>query len=176
MNARIIAFVACRLFAVYLFIMYGANAVLQLLIIALAPHQDNEAPIWHYAITAGAAASLYMVFAFGLWTGASLISRAISAPVPEKFEDKPAGSHWQAVVVSVIGWLSLLLALGYASHAIDTLTRPDRSYIDLPHLVLPGLVYLVLGGSLTLFPASLVRGLEGLRAWGRKPLIEAEDQ
>ncbi|HVZ29458.1 MAG TPA: hypothetical protein VG839_03625 [Asticcacaulis sp.] len=176
MNARIVAFVACRLFAVYLLIMYGVSFVIQLVIASLAPRpEDSEGVIGQYILTAGVATALYMLLAFGLWTGASWISRTVSAPVPEKFEDKPAGDRWQAVALSAVGWLTLMLAAGQSGRLISAFIQTDGSTGLSPNVV-QCLVLLTLGGGFTLFSRSVVRGLERFRAWGRKPLIAAEDQ
>jgi hypothetical protein len=173
LNARIIAFVMCRLFAVYLVVAHGINAVLQFLIVMLAPHQEGlEAPVWHYAVLAGVTTVLHMLLAAVLWNGASWISRTVSAPMPEKVEDKPAGDGWQAVVVFAVGWLTVLSGVAYLVNGARALMEQGGLF---QYLML-AVIFLGIGGALIMFPGAIVSGLERFRAWGGKPLIEAEDQ
>jgi hypothetical protein len=75
-------------------------------------------------------------------------------------------------VVFAVGWLTVLSGVAYLVNGARALMEQGGLF---QYLML-AVIFLGIGGALIMFPGAIVSGLERFRAWGGKPLIEAEDQ
>lgn len=173
MNARIVAFVASRLFAVYLLVTYGLSMTVQAVGTFLLGQGGGIA----YAGASVIITSLYVLAAAGLWTGASWIARHVSKPFPEKLEADMSYEHWQSFVFLAVGLFALFMTCQVFAQLLKAMAVDGFSYDEsAASTIKGGLIYLLFALVLLLLPQTLVRGLNALRAWGNKPIIEADEE
>ena len=174
MNARVIAFIACRLFAVYLFVMYVLNFTLMAVFAFVTGQAESE-------LTYGGAffAPVFSaMIAAVLWFGAGWISNRAAGSLPEADIEGISLAQWRAMVVAAIGVLLVMKGADLCSEAIKLWVRqapsPESALLSL--LAVSGVVYALAGIALIAGPRLMIEGFKGLRSWLTKPVFTGDDQ
>jgi len=177
MNARIAAFVACRLFAVYLFVMYVLNFTL----LAVGAFVASQAYPDLMSVTYSGltfAPIFSALIAAVLWFGAGWISSRVSQVLPEEGAGRMDFVQWKALIIAAIGVLFVLKGTELFSQAIKLLTHQESPQENsfLPFVVGSGGVYILVGIALIAGLRTIAGGFKALQSWLTKPAFGGEDQ
>jgi len=174
MNARIIAFIACRLFAVYLFVMYVLNFTL-MAVFAFVTGQ-SEAGLTYGGVFFAPVFSA--MIAAVLWFGAGWISNRVAGSLPEAGSEGISLVQWRAMVVAAIGVLFVMKGADLCNEALKILVpqAPSPESTFLPLLAISSVVYALVGIALIAGPRLIIEGFKGVQSWLTKPAFTREDQ
>ncbi len=177
MNARITAFIAIRLFAVYLFVMYVLNFTL----VAIAAFVAGEAypDIQGLAYAGLSFAPIFSaLIAAVLWFGAGWISSRVADSLPEGGIEEMSFAQWKAIIISAIGVLFVLKGTDLLSQTLKFFTHQasSRENAFLPLVAGSGLVYVLVGIALITGPRTIIDSFKALQSWLTKPAFPGEDQ
>lgn len=177
MNAHIVAFVASRLFAVYLFVMYVLNFTLQGVAFFVSRQTEPDLQGWTYFGMSFAPVFSALIAAV-LWFGADWISSRVVSSLPEGNLETISIDHWKALVVAAIGALFTLQGAGVLNHALKMLSGPAMLRNDklLPFIAGSGVIYILAGIALIAWSHSIVSRVKALWSWFGKPAFHEEDQ
>jgi hypothetical protein len=177
MNARIVAFVASRLFAVYLFVMYVLNFTLQGVAFFVSRQTEPDLQGWTYFGISFTPIFSALIAAV-LWFGAGWISSRVARSLPEPTAEKMGVDQWKALVVAAIGALFVLQGAGVLNQALKMLSGPDMLRNDklLPFIAGSGVIYILAGIALIAWSHSIVSRVKALWSWFGKPAFHEEDQ
>ncbi len=173
MNARTIAFVACRLFAGYLLLTNVLGFLAQTVILTITGNLQS--------VTAFAVLTvLYAVAAVILWVGAGWIADRLPGSFSETKDTQLNISHWALFCVSGVGALFIFAGTRSIGGLLKTRFSASYNQMDVsgffPYLVIYALLLLVAGLFMLSSARVIVRKLSELQSWAAKPLISEDDQ
>lgn len=174
MNARIFAYVASKLFAVYLVLMMAVPMVTRFIAYVLMPASVMDGGKSRFLLYSAIGAGVVVLVAAVFWFGAVVLSRGVdneSAPV-----DDMNYNRWQAMVIMLVGGISALHALGAVKQLFyEIITDSNRDPYGpvyhaspQPELLIGLIIFGLLSVVLLLAPSRIVAGLNMLRGLGRK--------
>jgi hypothetical protein len=177
MNARIVAFVASRLFAVYLFVMY----VLNLTLIAVGAFVAGQAypDVQGLAYAGLSFAPIFSaLIAAVLWFGADWIASRVVKSLPEGNLETISVDHWKAMSIAAIGVLFALKGTDLFNQALKVFAHSSPSSEDafLPLVIGSGLIYVLVGIALIAGPRVIIDSFKALQSWLTKPAFTEEDK
>jgi hypothetical protein len=177
MNARIVAFIASRLFAVYLFVMYVLNFTL----VAVGAFVAGQAypDIQGLAYAGLSFAPIFSALIAGvLWFGAGWISSRVADSLPEGGVEELSFAQWKVIIIAAIGVLFVLKGTDLLSQTLKLFTHQvsSRENAFLPLVAGSGLVYALIGIALIVGPRAIIDSFKALQSWLTKPAFPGEDQ
>jgi hypothetical protein len=177
MNARIVAFIASRLFAIYLLLVYVLNYALVLIVSLISAQAEIGKNTLAYAGSLTFAAIFSGLIAAAFWFGAGWIADRIVSASPAVDDEGLNIDQWKRLVVAAIGALFILTAAKFFSQTLNLLVRhdPDFGSLSLFTLISGGL-YAVAGISLIAWSRSIAGGLKALITWFAKPAFGENDR
>ena len=188
MDARIVAYVAARLLALYLVV---GNA-LTLAAVAIAGLFEPSEYRGLSVSAASISAVIYLVAGITLWTGSRWISDRVAGSL-KAVDLKDCGpDRWKALSVAVAGGLSLMAALKiFVQPSLwvrilmgqMTLWKPEPSPLDavmpqepsLMPILFEVVVFAVFGIALIACQNTIVRAINSVVNWANKPFIEERE-
>ena len=177
MNARIVAFIASRLFAVYLMLVYVLNYALVLIVSLIADQTEVGKNTMAYAGSLTFAAIFSALIAAAFWFGAGWIAGRMVSASPEIDGEGLNIDQWKGLVVAGIGALFILTAAKFFSQTLNLMARHDPDFSSiLPFTLISGVLYAVAGVSLIAWSRSIVGGLKALITWFAKPAFGESDR
>jgi hypothetical protein len=177
MSAHIIAFVVCRLFAVYLLVRHGLNFIGLVVALAHGPRDETNNPGIFFA--GPLIYALYMMVALFLWFRADWIADRVAKPIPEPLTEDMRFERWQALLITAVGFLALFPATQLFRQSWSL--GHDKGY-ELtsggfePLSLAAALVYLVVAVLFICCARKIVSGMNAFRDWASKPFIEADSE
>lgn len=177
MNARIVAFVASRLFAIYLFVTYVLNFTLSAVIAFLADQASSDLQGLAYRGLSFATIFSALIAAV-LWFGAGWISNRVVKSLPDGSLEAISIDQWKAIIIAAIGALFVLKGTDLFSQALKSIGHQAPSPGDefLPLVIGSGLVYLFVGIALIAGPRAIIGGFRAFQSWWTKPAFTEEDR
>jgi hypothetical protein len=175
MSAQTIAFLACRLLAVFILVTQGIKFMIEAIAVQVfTPPADSR--MW---MASAILIPIYCVVFSILWFGAGPVSQRIARNDSRDVDPKMTLDQWQALVVSALGCVCLLFAvraLGALAqaHVYNTINM-GGSHRVAPEMVLIG-IQSAAGIIFLGLPHNIVSGLNALRAWIAHPLIKTDHQ
>ncbi|MGA9658469.1 MAG: hypothetical protein WBQ60_05170 [Asticcacaulis sp.] len=178
MNARNMAFVACRLFAVYLFVIYVLNFTLQA--VGVFAMRNSYPELNDVAYLGLIFAPIFSaLIAAVLWFGAGWISSGVSRALPEEGNAKGIDLvQWKALIIAAIGVLFILKGTDSINQVLKLLIVQAPSPEDrfLPFLAGSSMIYILMGIALIAGLGTIAGGFKALQSWLTKPAFTGEDQ
>ena len=178
MNARIVAFVASRLFAIYLMLVYVLNYTLLLLVSLIAAQTEIGKNTMAYASSLTFAAIFSALIATAFWFGAGWIANKLASTSPDIEDGEGLNiEQWKGLVVAAIGALFILTASKFFSQTLNLIFRHDQDFEGLvPFTLISGGLYAIAGVSLLAWSRSIAGGLKALLSWFAKPAFGEDDR
>ncbi len=175
MNARIIAFVGCRLLALYLLLNYALVALVKL-IQTIAPVAGGGSSL-DFAINA----LIFVIFlgaGLGIWLRAGWISDRLVGSRPEIGKPYPGVEGWQALGVALVGGLFLMAGVKYIGAWLAMITKDSLTAAQVqPQIIMVCSGFnLAIGILLLTYARNIVEGLKALRSWGNKPFVSEDEE
>ena len=168
MNAEIVAFIACRLLALYVAFNYGLGTLCALIV-------NLAATAWMAATTQAVILAIVLGTGAIFWTRAADCANWLTRPLPPKSDSAGwTAADWQTMAVVCDGGLFALTGL----HYLGLLLQVWISHTDEPGSALFALVhvlfYIAIGVILVSAARPLVSALRRLRQWGVEPIYKDE--
>ncbi len=170
MDAKVVAYVAARLLALYLI----AGNALGTAALAVMGAIDHPPDFGWVAIAAPAAATVvYLVAGAAIWMSSRWISNRVAGSLKTVELADSGPDRWKALSVALTGALSLVTAL-------KILVNPSlwmnvvTGQIPLLPIVLQIGLFLAVGIALVAFQNTIVRAINAVVAWANAPFIGRE--
>ena len=160
MNAGSVAFIACRLLALYVAFNYGLGTLCALIV-------NLAATAWMAATTQAVILAIVLGTGAIFWTRAADCANWLTRPLPPKSDSAGwTAADWQTMAVVWVGGLFALTGLHYLwlllQIRIDHADEPEPALFMLLHV----LFYIAVGAALITAARPLVSALRRLRKWG----------
>lgn len=171
MNARTVAFIASRLLALYLFVMYVLNFTAQGVAIFVSRQIEPDQRSWAYfgmSFTPIVSALLAAV----LWFGAGWISSRVVKSLPQANAEAVDIDQWKTLVVAAIGALFVLRGAGVFSQSLRMLLRDNTLS---PFIIGSSVCYVLAGIALIAWSRSVISGVKAVWSWFAKPAFTGEE-
>ena len=173
MNARMLVFVASKLFAVYLVLTIGVPMASNLIGVVLRPTGVTDDGKSRLLLFSAIGIGIVVIVAAVFWFCAFLMSRgvALAAAVDPAPADEMSYDRWQAVVVMLVGGISALHALAAIKLLLYEIVSdsnrdpfgPVSQPSFRPEVLIGGIIFGLLAAVLLLAPSRIVAGLNMLR-------------
>jgi hypothetical protein len=168
MNAGSVAFIACRLLALYVIVNYGLGTVCALI-------ADLAATAWRGAAAQTVVLAIALGAALILWTRAANLANGLTRPLPPTVDSANwTAADWQTMAVVCVGGLFALTGLHYLwlllQIRISHSDEPESALFALLHV----LFYIAIGVILVSAARPFVSALRQLRQWGVEPIYKDE--
>ncbi len=175
MDARIVAFVAARLLALYLVLGNALGFAVMALIGAFAPSGDYG---WMGIATSVLAAIAYAAAGAVVWVSSRWISDRVAGRLKSVELSDSGPDRWKALSIAIAGAISLVTGLRILVKAIPALlmnATAENGMFNTPdpwrQVAVQVGFFLVLGIALIAFQNTIVRGINAARDWAGKPVI-----
>ncbi len=169
MNARVVAFVACRLMALVVALNFLSMALVSFL---LALFSIGGASAARYIVVRGIAVAIFSGLAAGCWIFAGPLSdqfKSTGHPATPALTAEDAKS----LAIAFTGGLFLFGAIRAVDAAAAAFLRnsaePGEGVYS--SLALQAAIFFLVGVVLMAFAARIVRGINALRHWGNQPFF-----
>lgn len=171
MDARIAAYVAARLLALYLLANNVLTAVV-LIIRAVMLLQPGEA--WTSALAELFGLAAYLAGFSVFWFGAGWISQRLAEPLKVGSSIAMDVDRWKALALAVSGAMAILWALKIITD-VSLWKVVATGQVPLPGLACEEFVLLIYGGAMIAFQNQIVKGINALCAWANTPFISPDE-